>query len=150
MKRVFNVPRVAAEDFGNDDPRLPEKLVWISISEPGEPDTIVTNLFLEKCPTLKLSLWDLKESIEFNGEVIHPPSKEDAITIVDFLVQHTDKHVFVNCAAGVSRSGAVARFCQDFLGYRWPDFYKAVAIPNSVLYRLMVEYYQEKLLTNNE
>jgi hypothetical protein len=147
MKRVFNVPRVAAQDFGNDDPRLPEKLAWISISEPGKPDTIVTNRILDKCPTLKVNFLDLHESI---GDVLHPPSKEDAITLVDFLVQHTDKHIIVNCAMGISRSGAVAQFCQDFLGYRWPDFYKAAAIPNKVLYRLMVEYYQEKQLTNNE
>jgi protein-tyrosine phosphatase len=146
-KKVFNVPRVAAEDFGNDHADLPNKLVWVSISEPNKENTITTNKYLDKCANLKLAFWDLHEPI---GDVLLPPSKEDAATIVDFLMEHYDKSVFVNCAAGVSRSGAIAQFCADFLGHEWGSFYRNVAIPNKVLYRLMVEYYQEKYLTKTD
>jgi hypothetical protein len=147
MKKVFNIPRQAAKDFGSDDPKLPEKLVWISISEPGEQRTIISNKYLDKCANLKLSFWDLRKPIEYKGKTLNPPNRRDALRIVNFLMKHPSKSVFVNCAAGVSRSGAVAQFCEDYLGYKWPDFYKGVAIPNGELYRLMVEYYRENYLT---
>lgn len=146
MKKVFNVPRIAAKDFGNDDPKLKDKLAWISISEPEEQNTIVSNKYLDKCPTLKLAFYDLKDFCEYKGKIIGPPRKRDASKLVNFLVANQDKSVIVNCAAGVSRSGAVCQFCQDFLGYSWPDFYKGMAIPNSVLYKLMVECFTEQFV----
>jgi len=69
------------------------------------------------------------------------PSLKDDGKIVRFLLKHTDKSVIVNCAAGVSRSGAIAQFCNDFLGYEWEPFCKKNADPNHVLYDLMVEYF---------
>lgn len=143
MKTVYNVPRIAARDFGNDDPRLPENLVWISIAEPGDQRSIVSNKYLDKCPNLKLAFWDIREPMEFKGEMLQPPSERDARKIVKFLLQHSEKSVYVNCAAGVSRSGAIAQFCQDFLGYEWNTFGKRCAAPNSRLYTLLVEVFQE-------
>lgn len=146
MKKVFNVPRGAAKDFGNDDPKLKDKLVWVSIGEPDEQNTIISNKYLDQCPALKICFFDLTEICEYKGKMIGPPTKRDASKIVNFLVQHKDKSVFVNCAAGVSRSGAIALFCQDFLGYSWPEFYKGMAKPNHVLYRLMVECFKEQFI----
>jgi predicted protein tyrosine phosphatase len=145
LKTVYNVPRIAARDFGNDDPRLPENLVWISIAEPGDQRSIVSNKYLDRCANLKLAFWDIREPMEFKGETLQPPSERDARKIVKFLLQHSEKSVYVNCAAGVSRSGAVAQFCADFLGHKWLDHCKDCAIPNSRLYTLLVEAFQKEM-----
>lgn len=40
----------------------------------------------------------------------------DARKIVDFINKHTDKNIVVHCLLGVSRSGAVAKFINDYFG----------------------------------
>ena len=97
---------------------------------------------MDKLPNLKIELWDLTKEVEYDGRVIGPPSEENAAQIVNFILENPGKHIIVNCAAGVSRSGAVAQFCQDCLGYTWPYYYRSRAVPNMVLYRKMVNFYQ--------
>lgn len=161
MKIVYNIPRYAAKDGKipynggfilplQEDKSFADKAVWISISEPDDQRTIISGPF-DQLPTIKLAFWDLIRSVEYKGQILRPPPEKDARKIVDFLTKYRDRQfVIVNCAAGVSRSGAVAQFCNDFFGYEWEPFCKSCAVPNSVLYRLMVEYYQQKRLTNNE
>lgn len=145
MPKVFNIPRIAAQDFKPTERQdWPEKFVWISISEPSEQKTIISNPALDKLPKLKISFWDLKEEIEYKGKIIGPPNIFKIAKLVNFLVKHKDKSVIVNCAAGVSRSGAVAKFCQDVLLFEWPDWCKEMAHPNEVIYRDMVKFYKEK------
>ena len=134
---VFNIPRIAAENFKG----VHSNMIWISISEKGVEPT--KHEALDKIPNLKLEFWDLTETLEYKGEMIGPPTDEQAAQIVDFILANPGKHVVVNCAAGVSRSGAVAQFCGDILKYEWPSYYKSMAVPNFVLYRKMVNYYQE-------
>jgi hypothetical protein len=105
---------------------------------------------LDQLPKLKLSIWDLTEVVKWKEEILMPPSEGDARKLVNFLVKYQDKSVICNCAAGVSRSGAVAQFCHDFLGHKWSEFYRGVALPNSTLYRLMVEYYTKNYLTKED
>lgn len=142
MKKVFNVPRIAAEVFSSDS--LKKNLAWISISEEGVPAT--TNEFLDTVPNLKLEFWDLTEEIEFDGRMIGPPSDEMIGRILDFLSENSEKNILVNCAGGISRSGAVAQFCADFLGHEWPQSCKNLSLPNRYIYRRMVELYQERFI----
>ena len=148
MASVINLPRVAVKEWKTEI--NPEKAIWICIGEPESSYEAVRNPILDTLPNLHISFWDLTESVpllEFNqqekygAELLHPPTKEDAKTIVDFVLKHKGKHVLVNCAAGVSRSSAVAQFCHDMLGYKWMDLGKRVAMPNKVLYKNMKEYY---------
>lgn len=85
MKSVFNIPRVAAKEWGNTDEKLKETCVWISISEPNEQRTIVSNKYLDQLPKLKLSLWDLTEAVKWKEETLVPPSEGDARKLVDFF-----------------------------------------------------------------
>ena len=140
---VTNIPRIAAEEFKIE---LKNPTIWISISEPGEGDTIASNPILDKLPKLKIPLWDLTKEVEYQVKIIGPPTHKDARRIVDFILSYPEHHVIVNCAAGISRSGAVAQFCQDFLGCRWNEYTKRMAVPNSVLYRRMAEYWFEPIL----
>jgi hypothetical protein len=145
MPKVFNIPRFYAQSFRpTERPDWPEKFVWISISEPGEQKTIISNPTLDKLPKLKISFWDLKEEIEYDGKLIGPPDIFKIAKLVNFLVKHKDKSVIVNCAAGVSRSGAVAKFCQNCLNYEWPVWCQELSLPNEVIYEDMVKFYQEK------
>lgn len=142
MKKVLNIPRVAAQNWKST--MNPEKYAWISIAEPGEPTTVVANQVLDKLPKLKLSFWDLAEEIEYEGKMIGPPKLTQIAKLVNFVVKHQDKGIMVNCAAGVSRSGAVAQFCQDILGHHWPLLGKNRALPNPAIYRSMVDFWNEK------
>lgn len=143
MKTVSNIPRKIAENA--TETQVSPESVWISITEPDLEHS--TNPVLDKLPTLKLKFWDITNpvcllSLDGKSEGYgYPPSEHDAKAIVDFLLQNSNKHVIVNCKAGKSRSGAVAQFCHDMLGMRWPDEWQRRATPNSVLYRLMVDYY---------
>ena len=137
LKKILNIPRFAAKNFKGSA----GKGIWISISEPNDQKSVIDNEILGKLPTLRLSFWDLTESVKHDGETIHPPDENIAKEIVDFLLSHKDMNVIVNCAAGISRSGAVAQFCEDFLGYEWLEMGKKNALPNSVLYKLMRDYF---------
>ncbi len=139
MKHVINLPRVAVRNWAID---APKNTIWISISEPDSLNSVVSNEELDKLPKLSLSFWDLTSPAEHNGEMLYPPSDSVAKTIVDFILSHPDQNILVNCAAGVSRSGAVAQFCEDFLGYHWLAQGKQCAMPNHVLYGLMRDYYK--------
>lgn len=153
MKRVVcNIPRIAAREGyegRKGDKQFIDNAIWISISEPDDQRSIVSSA-LDQLPNIKLAFWDLTTVIpDFKGKTLYPPGENEARKIVNFLLKHKEKNfVIVNCAAGVSRSGAVAQFCSEFLDYEWDPFCKSCAAPNSVLYRLMVDYYQ--FLQENE
>ena len=135
--KVLNLPRFAAKHFSH----MPKNTIWISISEPDCLDSVVQNEFLDQLPKLRLSCSDLTNPVEHGGEMLFPPSPSVARAIVDFILSKEGMHVLVNCAAGVSRSGAVAQFCEECLGYEWIEMGKRSAHPNPVLFGLMKDYY---------
>jgi predicted protein tyrosine phosphatase len=138
MPKVINLPRIAVQKWSI----APDNnTIWISISEPEDLKSVVSHPVLDQLPKLSLSFWDLTQVIIFHGQTLYPPSPAIARAIVDFLLLHRGKHVLVNCAAGVSRSGAVAQFCADFLNYEWMEEGKKNACPNHVLYNLMRDYF---------
>jgi predicted protein tyrosine phosphatase len=142
--RVLNCPRAfvqseKARGIGK------ENTVWISIFEPecANLSLMSLNAPLAKLPTLFVSFWDIQKelpAVDGSG-MMQPPSVSDAKQIVDFILKHSGKDIIVNCAAGISRSGAVAKFCEDQLGYDWVYSCKRTARPNGLLYNLMVEYF---------
>ena len=144
--KTINVPEVFVEFY----PRVPKVLnslwagddfVWICISEPGRE--IAGNI---NVVSLKIEFYDLVEDIDgFNA-----PTIDDAIKIVDFIEKHKGRNILVNCAAGISRSGAVCKFLEDYCGYEWEKFGKENSIPNKLLYSLLEEVYElEKSLKSS-
>lgn len=140
-KTIYNISRRSARDFNYD---LVDT-VWVSISEPGDESSKVQNTLLESVPNLRASLYDaIPPTHDMGRFTMKPAVMEDIIPLVDFLVEHQEKDVVVNCAFGVSRSGAVAMFCEDYLGYNWNPQCKNQATPNRHIYRLMAQYYETK------
>lgn len=168
MKAVANIPRYVAEEFifVNKEPInnkslylsilnldkdfslfTPENTCWISIGEPEENFQHITNSQLDQCPNLKISFWDVTTPFKdiIKGEyTYYPPSIEQAGTILNFLLENFEKSVIVNCAAGISRSGAIARFCSDYLGHSWLSMPKTNSIPNITLYNNLVKLYTQR------
>ncbi len=64
---------------------------------------------------LQVKMWDIEEDLFEDGELSHEkPSDTELQKIVMFVNNHKDKKVFVvHCSAGISRSGAVARFIAE-------------------------------------
>jgi hypothetical protein len=124
LKNVCNIPRLDAREWSKF--LDPEKNVWISINEPGLTQTVVQNTVLESLPHLRLDFWDIESPINDikTRETIYPVSDTDIGKIVRFIKTHEGKNFIVNCAAGVSRSGAIAKFLVDFLEYNWTVFGK--------------------------
>jgi|688.fasta_scaffold757876_2 predicted protein tyrosine phosphatase len=142
MKTVTNFSRKNIREYNQKLSK--DSAIWISIGEPGEENSKVVNESLSEIPHLHLDFWDVVQPIEFDGEIFHPPSDEDARKIVDFILEHKDKDILVNCAAGVSRSGAIAQFCSYALAYKWTENGKRKAVPNFLLYNKMISYYLSK------
>lgn len=121
----------------------PEKTAWISIGEPEESFEHVQNKVLDKLPKLKISFQDLKEDQIELGDF--PPSARVAGKIISFILRHPKKRFIVNCAAGISRSAAVCKFLEDYMGYKWVDFGKEHCAPNMFLYELLIQAYIGRL-----
>lgn len=164
MPKVINITREMAKKW--DTHRIncgfPDigDCAWISISEPEQQDTIVSNLVLDKFPKLKIAFWDIikvdfytnpKYGIE--NEELSPPSYSDARQIVNFILKNEGRDFVINCAAGFSRSTAICQFCENILGYKWIEgdikehYGKTWSNPNPVLYQKMVDYYHYPILT---
>ena len=140
IKIAYNIPRHRAETASND--LSPSQYAWISIQEPGKNH--ITNDVLDKLPKIKLKFWDVVRPVHiFNSdEIALPLEDEDINTIFKFLMEHKDKNIISNCAAGASRSGAISRFCVDYLGHTWDEESKGRAQPNSYIYDKLVEEYK--------
>ena len=115
--------------------------IWISIDDPEVKEEI-NNLNLRSLPKLNINFYDLIEDVITDETRFYAPKIEDAKMIVDFILQHPNKNVLVNCVAGSSRSGAVAKFCEESLNYHWIPFSKKLSDPNFTLYQLLNLYYQ--------
>lgn len=61
---------------------------------------------------LQVKMWDIEKDVIKDETVIYAkPSDTELERIIDFIEIHKDKQVFIiHCAAGISRSGAVARY----------------------------------------
>lgn len=114
---------------------------WITIGEDTSEFKHVESE-LSRFPTLRIKFFDLLVPVpDLEGGFINPPNTDHAKQIYDFLIDNRDRNIVVNCAAGISRSGAVAQFCFDFLGHEWPEYPRSLACPNFVLYNMLRDLY---------
>jgi len=145
MKTVYNIPRVIARNWAEADPN---EYAWISIHEPGFDH--ISSVSLDSCPNIKLKFWDVTEPVPIIGEEYehaHPATEKDIHEIFTFLIEHKNKNIIINCKAGISRSGAIAQFCADYLGHEWNAYDKQRAVPNDYIYNGLVNEW--KLYNNH-
>ena len=90
------------------NPLISTKLAYISISdtkrEQGEIESLFTFTEIDTYSYITLSFPDNDDGI---------PSDE-AQRLVDFIKKHPDKDFIVHCFMGISRSGAVAKFINEY------------------------------------
>lgn len=144
MKTCLNLPRYVVQNMTGENLNL-DKLVWISIGEPDKGFEHVQNPVLDKIPKMKILFHDITSmdfDIDYSDLVV--PDRKIAHRIVRFILEHSAKNFIINCAAGVSRSGAICKFMEDHLEYKWPELTKKFALPNILLYNLLVQAYNEK------
>lgn len=140
MKTVYNIPRHDAKDTNRVFDA--SKYAWISIQEPltrdGNIKPHITNEYLDKLPNLKVSFWDIEES----QPGIVPASPEVLDELFAFIMTHRDSNIVVNCAAGKSRSGAIAKFCVEKLGHIWDIKSQQRADPNLYIYSELIKRFE--------
>lgn len=145
--KTLNISRQTAFEFIGDENFPRENSSWVSIEEPDLAESLVLNGFLKNLPNLRIAFWDVVKITEgLFGETFEPPTKEQAARIVDFLVKSRGRNILVNCAAGISRSGAVCAFLEKHFGYEWMEAGKRRTYkkhgPNLKLLELMEDYFR--------
>lgn len=114
----------------------------------------------DTCGTTEVPYFENKENVkvlffddvDFDIEVSsHKIAKAFTTTqaeeLFDFINKHKDKEsCIVHCAAGMSRSGAVGTFINDYFGGDWFEFKKLNPHihPNSLVLRLLKRVLAEK------
>jgi hypothetical protein len=147
---VINTSRLSAKLWSRE--LDPDEWAWISINEPitnrHVVQDIVTNKFLNDLNNLKIDFWDVEypiypiKSIDPDGEILFPMTEDAVKKILDFLLDNSGKSIIINCAAGISRSGAICKFCENHLNYTWTKN-KEFSDPNNYIYELLKKVYEK-------
>ena len=144
---VLNLSRHTVRNIS----RTPRNSIWISIEEPGTPSSSVDNRWLEGLPTLRIAFDDISTVHKlFNGVETVPFSMEMAKEVITFILNNPRKNIIVNCAAGISRSAAIAKFCHHNLGYKWWEEGQMFATPNTHVIKMLSSANRELNEKSNE
>lgn len=114
---IRTMPKVAMVDLFAARPDLLEKFFVISICDPGESRPFS----FEHPHLLNLSFCDVgPEELPHELRERYPSlSTQDAVAVRAFVTESqrhaTARHLLIHCAAGVSRSGAIAQFAMELL-----------------------------------
>ena len=132
-KHVINLGHYAVEDI-----ELNPNTVMISINEEDRPlYKLECGRDEEKVFTTRFT--DITADVYKNGTVYHPISDDQATAMYRFIAKNKDKHFVVHCAAGISRSGAVALFIHNEFGHKLKDDFWGTSTPNpAVLGKLLI------------
>jgi len=95
---------------------------------------------------LELRFADVRAVTQHKDVYLNPMSVHQSHQIIDFIQKWEGFDMVVNCAAGISRSGAIALFLHTNFGYNLkPNFWK-MSEPNPFCYgTLVVEYFKLKV-----
>ncbi len=106
---------------------------FISILDPDNEE----KLYPETDNFLQVKMWDIdKKVVTFNynkiysggseadkGKVFELTSDTELTKIVEFCEKHKDKDFVIHCSAGISRSGAVAKYLNETYNFTREDMY---------------------------
>jgi len=155
--KVFITSKTAFDDLmkrkgiTNENVESHKKTFFISINDSCGTDEIP---YFENKENVKVLFFD---DVEKDLEVPIIGTKEvlvakaftsvQAKELLEFIESHKDKEsCIVHCAAGISRSGAVGTFVNDFYGGDWFEFKKQNPYihPNGLVLRLLKSAVAEK------
>jgi len=137
--KVLNVSRKVAENWNLNIINYS----WISIQD-ANLETSTANIILDQYPKLSVVL----------KEDAHEIQNADAI--INFIV-NAKGNIIIDCQSGEYNSCAIAKFCEECLGYQWLAYvYKphsrtkyehagqSIAAPNERFYEILVSCYKSK------
>lgn len=88
---------------------------------------------------LKTQFYDLEKSLNIDGEIINPITKEQAQEIVNFINKYVNKidGIIVQCQAGISRSAGIAAAISVVFNGDDTEFFEKY-VPNMTCYRAIL------------
>jgi predicted protein tyrosine phosphatase len=130
-----------------DDSNVEElkDIAFISIEDPYISINHINKHYFQKDydNVLNMDFYDIEKSSKVNDYKYNPITEEQAKEIFDFIEKHLNSSFIVHCEAGISRSGAVARFISNYYGYSDAQF-KDYIMPNQLLLKLLKKEYKKK------
>lgn len=134
MPKVKNIS--AYEAYALEE--IPPNTVIISINEEHGD---LYKLKVGGKQVLRVKLTDCFLPFAHKQKQYQPASPESIKEIYNFIVANIGKDVIVQCAAGVSRSGAVAIFLNQYFDYELKDHFWLTSEPNAFIFgALAIEY----------
>jgi predicted protein tyrosine phosphatase len=93
-----------------------------------------SNVLLLKVLDINKEILDVRRN-----KILKPMTTEQGLNIIDFIDSNRDRNFIVHCLAGVSRSGAVGQFIQEYLGLDYDEFVKhnPNILPNRYILNLL-------------
>lgn len=132
MLKAININAPQAESITN----LPDNTVLISINEEYEP-LYPLKLDRNSSKILTVRFTDITKIIGRDGIMYHPIDKETTLKILEFIERNKDGNFIIHCAAGISRSSAVAKYISETYGHELKPQFEYLCHPNNyVLYML--------------
>lgn len=139
MKKSINVDKDEAAKIM----QLPSKTALISINE---EDINMYPLLISGDDVLRMRFADVRGSqpVQHKGKWYRPIDVDKGHTIINFIEARKNYDFIIHCAAGISRSSAVALYIHIIYGHVLkPDFW-LISDPNQfVLGLLLSEYYRK-------
>jgi len=140
----------------NDNVEQQDKIFFISIN--NHDDKQSSYFSSNKKNIISMIFGDLEQDTEVDiigenrKEVVKAMTQEQAAELYAFIKANKDKEaVIIHCTAGVSRSGAIGVFINDFIGGNWEELKRLNPNiqPNAHVYRLLHdEWYKD--ISNND
>jgi len=125
MPKAINFPYSDIRDISE----LPYNTVLININ----PSDCLMPIKLDKLSSkiLTVQFDDVTDNKEYKGEIVKKKLDYDTtLKILDFINIHKGKDIWVNCQAGISRSGAICLYLNLFHNYELKKNYWMVSQPN--------------------
>jgi predicted protein tyrosine phosphatase len=125
MPIVKNICAAEAEEIKY----LPNNTVLISINE---EDMDLYPLKIDRLDkrVLTVKFSDIAMVREIKGLTYHPIDGDTSLRILDFINKNEGKDFIVHCAAGISRSAAIALYLNLFHGYELKKRFWQTSKPN--------------------
>jgi|GEM_PF-1685678 len=137
--KVLNISRKVAEKWSLNVINYS----WISIQD-ATLDTITANNILDQYPKLSVVLKEDSHELQCVDAIIN-------------FIANAKKNIIIDCHSGEYNSCAIAKFCEECLGYQWLSYlYKphsrtkyehagqSIANPNERFYEMLVSHYKVK------
>ena len=90
----------------------------------------------DKMNLFRMFFNDIEHDIQVYDLLYEAPKQEDFDGLKDFIDNCREDKIVVHCAAGISRSAAVAQAISDYKNYGYDFWADGQHIPNRLVYRL--------------